>query len=361
MRSAPLAAALIALGMTGAAVSAQAPLGARLADAATRLLQAMSESERRAAHFAFADAEREDLHYAPLFLDGARHDELSSAAAARLDDLLTVALSPTGLEKVRQIRALEPAVARKERGRALGLGRLAARLRDPGRYFVALFGEPGEAAPWGLRYEGHHVSLNLTLAPGGAPASTPLFLGAEPRRVPEGWPAAGIQALRAEEEGARALYSNLSSELRRRATLEFAGDRALMLGEVRRVSLSGQVGVARGELPPAAQAQLDGLVESFLVNLAPPLAAARRAEIEAAGRDELRFAWAESAEPPGAFYWRIQGPRTLIEVDNTSDGDHVHAVWHDTAGDFGDDLLAAHYREVHGVALSETLRESREP
>ena len=79
-------------------------------------------------------------------------------------------------------------------------------MRDPGRYFVALFGTPSPDAPWGFRYEGHHLSLNLTLAPGAVPASTPLFLGAEPRIVPEGSPEAGARVLGEEEDAARALW-----------------------------------------------------------------------------------------------------------------------------------------------------------
>jgi hypothetical protein len=224
-------------------------------------------------------------------------------------------------------------------------------MRDPGRYFLALFGTPSAETPWGFRYEGHHLSLNLTLAPGAPPASTPLFLGAEPRAVPEGLPDAGARALGAEEDAARALLAALPPDLRARATIPFEDGRGLMLGQVRRVSLGDAGGVARGEAPPEAQQHFDALVEAFCTSFAEPIADARRAEIDAAGRDALRFLWAEAAAPPGAFYFRIQGPRTLIEVDNTTDGDHVHAVWHDARGDFGDDLLAAHLREAHGLAL----------
>jgi hypothetical protein len=103
-------------------------------------------------------------------------------------------------------------------------------------------------------------------------------------------------------------------------------------------------------MPAAAQAQVDRLVALFAGFFADEIAAARIAEIDAAGRAALRFAWAEAAEPPGAFYFRLAGPRTLIEADNTSDGDHVHAVWHDLESDFGDDLLARHYEAEHRVA-----------
>jgi len=174
--------------------------------------------------------------------------------------------------------------------------------------------------------------------------------------VPDGGPEVGVQVLREEEDLARALYAALPDELRARATLPYAGDRDGMLGQVRRIALGEARGVERGDLPPPEQAQLDALVEVFLANFPEPVAAAGRAEIDAAGRDALRFAWADAPDPPSAFYWRIQGPRTLIEVDNTTDGDHVHAVWHDAAGDFGDDLLAAHYDADHGVALGSLPR-----
>ena len=34
--------------------------------------------------------------------------------------------------------------------------------RSAPNYYIAFFGEPGSMAPWGLRFEGHHLSYNLT-------------------------------------------------------------------------------------------------------------------------------------------------------------------------------------------------------
>ena len=48
--------------------------------------------------------------------------------------------------------------------------------------------------------------------------------------------------------------------------------------------------------------------------------------------------------PGAAHYYRIQGPTFLIEYDNSqNNANHQHIVWRDFKGDFGDDLLAAHY------------------
>ena len=45
--------------------------------------------------------------------------------------------------------------------------------------------------------------------------------------------------------------------------------------------------------------------------------------------------------------WRARrsGPTLLIEYDNTqNNANHIHSVWHDPRGDFGADVLGAHYR-----------------
>jgi hypothetical protein len=334
------------------AAAARAEPTTELDAAATRLLEALPPEAREALRFPFDSGERGEIRFAPFGLDGLQMGDLDPAQAARVEELLAAGLSASGLEKVRSIRALEEAVRRKDAGSWLGWTRTW--MRDPGRYFLALFGEPGRGAPWGLRFEGHHLSLHLTAAPGRIPASTPLFLGAEPRSVPEGSPGAGVRALGQEEDAARALYHSLDA----RATLPYAAGRELLLGDERSPERPEPVGMARAEMRADQRAALDALLDLYLDNFAAPIAAARRAEIDAAGRDAIRFAWAEADEPPHAFYYRIQGATFLIEVDNTTDGDHLHAVWRDFRGDWGADLLALHYERAHGLALGATASSS---
>jgi len=55
--------------------------------------------------------------------------------------------------------------------------------------------------------------------------------------------------------------------------------------------------------------------------------------------------WAGSEIPGDPYYYRIQGPRLIVECDNTQRGaNHIHTVWRDPDRDFGRDLLAEHYR-----------------
>ena len=71
----------------------------------------------------------------------------------------------------------------------------------------------------------------------------------------------------------------------------------------------------------------------------------RLARVFEAGFENVGFAWAGSLEPGQPHYYRVQGPSFLIEYDNTqNDANHVHMVWRDFSGDFGDDLLREHYR-----------------
>lgn len=63
------------------------------------------------------------------------------------------------------------------------------------------------------------------------------------------------------------------------------------------------------------------------------------------------FGWAGSTERGRQHYYRVQGPHFLVEYDaSQNDGDHVHTVWRDFAGDFGRDLLRTHYAATAGSA-----------
>jgi len=73
-------------------------------------------------------------------------------------------------------------------------------------------------------------------------------------------------------------------------------------------------------------------------------------EIQQAGLDNLRFAWAGFNEPNAGkpYYYRVQGPTIIIEYDNTqNNANHVHSVLRDLKNDFGGDLLLEHYKSDH--------------
>lgn len=318
-------------------------------------LESLDEDQRDEVLYDFDDSERFDLHFAPFFLEGLRRDDMSDEQWSALRGVLGAALSEQGLSKVEAVMSLEREVrARDDQGGFFGwFGRF---FHGEHRYYVALFGEPNEDTPWGLRFEGHHLSLNWTALPGGDFSVTPFFLGAEPRQVPVGWERAGLRVLAEEEDRAHALWNALDGGQRQAASLELelasgpAGmNRPMFLAEGERIAPAKTVGLARAEMSASQRVLLDGLIDTYLNNFASSIAAPRREAIDAAGRDKVYFAWAGGSSSDEPLYYRVQGPTFLIEFDNTvAEADHVHAVWREFAGDFGRDLLAEHYAEGHG-------------
>jgi hypothetical protein len=93
---------------------------------------------------------------------------------------------------------------------------------------------------------------------------------------------------------------------------------------------------------------LTALLRAYLGRLPERDAGREQAKVTGAAAGGLHFAWAGSTEPRQPHYYRIQGPRLLVEYDNTQrNANHVHTVWRDPHGDFGRDILADHYATSH--------------
>jgi hypothetical protein len=93
---------------------------------------------------------------------------------------------------------------------------------------------------------------------------------------------------------------------------------------------------------------LVALLRQYTDRLPEPLASYHAARYLGPALDQIHFAWAGGAEHRQPHYYRLQGPRLLVEYDCTQDGaNHIHSVWRDPEGDFGYDVLAAHYAHSH--------------
>ena len=216
--------------------------------------------------------------------------------------------------------------------------------RDPELYWFTIFGEPSDSAPWGWRFEGHHVSLNFLSTRGEVAVSTPAFLGANPARVPNG-PRAGWRLLPAEEDLARRLLASLTPGERARALLSERAPADILMGPGRR-STPEPAGLPASELTAVQRETLMALVAEYARNARQEIAEARWKRIEAAGVGKIRFAWAGGDAVGSGHYYRVQGPTFVIEYDNTQDrANHVHSVWRDLPADGGADLLRRHYEE----------------
>jgi len=324
-----------------AATLAAAPAGfAAALDAARALSSATPAAARASLEYPLADEKRSDWNYTPRRRDGLAWKDMGNAQREAATALMRSALSDAGLAKVRAVMALEIVLREVE---AFGLG------RDPDNYAFAIYGTPAPDAPWGWRVEGHHLSMHFTLAGDRYVATLPQFLGANPAELPRDFPKAGMKKgarlLGREEDLARELLDSLDAAQKRAAIIDERPYGDIVTRNAAKLDPMMPSGVAFGTLNAAQQATLLKLVTTFADHLQPTLAEARLARVRDGGLDSLRFAWAGSPRRGEPYYFRVQGARVLIELDN-SGGNHIHSVWRDADGDWGRDALREHYRRA---------------
>ncbi len=311
-----------------------------MSTAALKFLDSLNDEQEAAVRFPFDGEDRFDWHFIPRERKGVALKMMTGSQRAAALDLVRTGLSEDGFTKAEIIRQLEQILFNQE-GRAI---------RDPDLYFFMVFGEPGANNTWGWRYEGHHISQNWTIVNGSTIAATPQFFGSNPAEVRDG-PREGLRVLGSEEDQARALLGSLNESQRAAAKLSDEAPSDILTHAQQTVTLLEDFGVAHRDLDADQQAALWSIIEEYASAQPAPVAEKRLAAVHHTGLDGIRFAWMGGESQGEPHYYRIQGPTFLIEYDNTQgNANHVHSVWRDFNGDFGRDLLAAHYRQYdHGT------------
>lgn len=371
-------------------------LAQRMAERASAFVDSLDDVQRALAVWRFDDeTERTRFFYTPTDHGGLTIRAMTPEQQQLAHRLLASGLSRAAYNTVALVMGLENLLDLDEGFRPGGYDR--ERLRDPGMYFLRIFGDPAGDAPWGWRFGGHHVSINHVVIDGAAASTTPCFLGCDPADAPLLGPHL-LRPLAAAEDLGRELVRSLDEAQRHAAVLapvaplDLAsanraqygrgdGDLPLGLSEVWRhpfdadtkrrmdqgqaaleaklgltpdhleaVRLTAEArGVAAGDLRPAQREILRALLDVYVRRIPDDLAdveSAKYASDEALGA--LRFAWAGGFEPKQGHYYRVQGADLLAEYDNTQRGaNHIHTVWRHPRSDFGLDVLRAHYEHGH--------------
>lgn len=362
-----------------------------MADAAAALLASLDERQSPLAHWSFpSDEERRLWFYTPTDHGGLTLADMSPLQQQLAYRLLAAGLSTAGFVTASTIMSIENVLDRLE-GWVTSFGR--ARGRDPLMYFVRVFGTPGSDA-WGWRLGGHHLSVNHTILGGEVVASTPCFLGSDPASAPLLGPHP-LRPLAGVEDLARDLVCSFDEAQRAIAIVSPVaptdlvganrprlrhGDGPLPLADVWRARLAGDVGsfieaaqrqadvkagirpehldavrydstakgLAATAMTAAQRDMLDSLLRLYVHRLPDGLADAEAEKFSGDRLDAARFLWAGGTSAGDPYYYRVEGPRLFVELDNTQrDANHVHTVWRDPEGDFGGDPLGEHYDASH--------------
>ena len=372
--------------------STRRELAARMADAALALLATLDGERQAAAAWPFpSDDERTRWYYTPTDHGGVALADLAPAQQRLAMQLVASGLSTAGYVTVATIMGLENILDQAEGWRATFPGR--QRGRDPGRYYLRVFGDPASGT-WSWRLGGHHVSLHHTVVDGEAQACTPSFLGADPASSPllgphplrplAGAEDLGRELVRSLDEGqlATALISTVAptdvaganrprlsegdvplpltdiwrdtddafrtrlADTQRRSE-EALGLKADHLDAVR-LTLATPKGLGAASMAASQQELLRAVLAVYVERVPEALADAEAAKYAGDRLGGFGFAWAGGREPGEPHYYRIQGPRLLVEYDNTQRNvNHAHAVWRDPDGDFGYDVLGQHRAAHH--------------
>jgi hypothetical protein len=263
--------------------------------------------------------------------------ELSESQRVLLHDLLRASTSSQGYHKLTgAIRSDE--VLRDLRG--------GHRMFSPAYYFASVFGSP-EDASWAWMLTGHHMSAIFTVS-GDRTAFTPMFTGAQPLQIPSGV-YAGWQVLPQDAARAGELLAALSPGQQRVAIIGETAPDDVLAGPGRQASLSSFQGLPAGQLDTEQQRLLWLLVREFVCNADVDAAEAQLALVQQ-GWGDTHFAWqGPPPDPSTRFYFRVHGPRILIEYNVeepiASGGGHVHGITRDPTNDYGMDWLGLHYQE----------------
>jgi hypothetical protein len=336
----------------------EAPAEAMVA-AANALLAALDDDGRSRISFP-VDAVEWQTWANPEFMQfdtGLRLDLQPEAVCGKSLDLVRASLSPEGFALVRSMMLINGFL-----GEVVGL----TTILNEFSYNIAVYGTPDPRAPWGWQLYGHHCAVSCLVVEGRM-AVSPVFLGAEPDEIDAG-PHAGLHGVFADRvELGMALMAALSEEQRRAATVySHMVDPAMPPGRVHpgdERHLGGAFqdnrtipfeGLPVASMPAAARDRAVAIAETFVRLLPPGPRAARMREIEA-HLEETWFCWIGGCRPGDVFYYRLQSPVFIAELDHhcgvfldydTPKQFHVHTVLRTPHGnDYGRDWVRQWQRQ----------------
>jgi hypothetical protein len=335
-----LLATVLMAGLVGAACLSKEgeSAGLQMTDAAAKLIDSLNDEQKAEALFSFDDKERTNWNFVPLqdkmrkpTRKGLRFQHMKEQQQETARALIKAGTSGSGFVKATTIMSLEAILADLEKNGAM--------VRNPGWYFVSIFGTPSKTGKWGWRVEGHHLSLNFVVDRGKVAAATPAFFGANPADVKSG-PRKGLRTLPEAEDRAKELFAALD-EGQRKVALQ-----PEQFPEIEQGKAVPHVGAPRG-LPAAKMNEkqrdiLWKLITGYAERMPPEVAKVELDQVKEGGLDKVHFAFAQSENKPGKPYtYRVQGPTFVIEfldVQPDSAGNpanHIHSCWRNLKGDFG--------------------------
>jgi Protein of unknown function (DUF3500) len=335
-------AALVALAGVAYVAQVATPAGTNMVAAAAKYLDALTPEQKAKGAYPFDSPERLKWAFVPLqdaekrpTRKGLRLEEMTAPQREAALSLLRAGTSDRGYQQATTIMSLEAILRELEKD-----GR---NVRNPGWYFVTVFGTPAATGKWGWRIEGHHLSVNYEIEDGKVAAATPCFFGANPATVMAG-PRQGLRAIPDVDDLARQLFTSLDDGQRQQAQQPAAKYPRKQFPEVvanDAAKVGSPQGVPAGKMTEPQRGLLVKLIRAYIGRLPADVAQAELGRIEQAGMDKVCFGFAGGTEPGQQHTYRLQGPTFVAEFLNVQEdsaknpANHIHSVWRHLPKDFG--------------------------
>ncbi|KAM0552376.1 hypothetical protein ACHAPJ_007936 [Fusarium lateritium] len=250
---------------------------------------------------------------------GIRLDEVNNNLRDRVIGVLKAALSAQGYEK---------AIGAMRVNGFLGDLVESPAIMNEFSYNFVLFGRPSTHRPWGFSFYGHHLCLNIFLYKAQIVIS-PWFTGAEPNLIDDG-PYKGTRILQIEEQlglelmqslGATQqqqaqIYKNMHDEAMPRGRWNHDDQRHLC-GAYRDNRVVPYEGILVSDMNDAQKSLVERIFEQYLLYL-PDKAREIRLDNIRHWFHETYFCWIGGFGDQDPFYYRLQSPVVIVELDHHS-------------------------------------------
>ena len=311
-----------------------------------KFIASLDSTQKAMAVYSFDNEERYNFHFFPKDnRKGLMFNDMNVVQKKAAWQMINAFLSDNAVKKVGNIMEMEKVLKQQENRKD------DDHTRDPGKYFITIFGVPGKSTIWGWRLEGHHITFNFSSQGNKLLSGSPGFMGSNPSIVESG-PLKGRQILKEEADNGFHFLHSLSSSQLSEALVDTTAPGEIITFVNRKVLDINPAGIKYSRLKNVQQQELLLLIRLYVNRYTKLLADKILKEIEAADLNKISFAWAGYTKQQlgKPHYYRIQGPTFIIEYDNSqNNANHVHTVFRDLNNDFGGDELMEHYKSSHSV------------
>jgi len=302
-------------------------------DATRRFIKSLTPDQKTICIRPLTDTNRTKWSNLPLEQvnrDGLRLDQLQDSQRVLIHDVLRTILSEQGYQKALFIMQYDEDTHTRLTAAKVPI----AHRYGQEKYWTWIFGNPEDNNIWGFKFEGHHLSINMTFSPKGV-SCTPHFTGINPGLITKGMNA-GKYILYHESEVGKNLFVSLSETQRKKAhidTLPFTIDVRTQNGK--EPFLTDHSGLPYIEMNTKQKVMVAQIINAWVDNFHPHIAGPHKKRMNTY-LNKMRFVWMGTSSIHDLHYYGLLGPEWVIEFATRDQGiQHFHTLWRTMPDDFG--------------------------